>query len=229
MFFRKKVSGNYTYLQIVKSKWEDGVSKQRVFVTLGRLDRLVATGDLKSLVESSANFLPAAGGQQVVPSDFEAKPDPRRIFVVDDDPQVLRGLRRTFATFSDRFEIDGSNDGIEALVRIGIELPDVVLLDIYMEGIDGFEVCRRLRRMPYLENVVIVAMTAFPTDDVRARIMDAGAAAYLAKPVTPEQLVALLDSLPRPDGTPKNSDNEEGTEEKPQAVAGAVPNPDVTP
>jgi excisionase family DNA binding protein len=123
----------------------------------------------------------------------------KRIFVVDDEPAVLRAIQRSFEKLDSSYAIDGCHDGIEALVRIGADIPDLVLLDLYMEGIDGFEVCRRLRRIPELEGLQIVAMTAQPSEDARARILEYGATAYWVKPVRPEQLVALFEppELPR--------------------------------
>ena len=56
MFFRKKKSGGYTYLQLVENRWEEGRSKQRVIATLGRGDRLEESGQLAKLLESGANL-----------------------------------------------------------------------------------------------------------------------------------------------------------------------------
>jgi excisionase family DNA binding protein len=119
----------------------------------------------------------------------------RSLFIVDDDPLFQRGLRRAIEQqHGERYEIDGCQDGIEALVMIGARQPDLVLLDIHMEGIDGYEVCRRLRRIPQLAGLRIVAVTAYPSEEGRARILDYGANGYWTKPIAVEQVVAELEA-----------------------------------
>lgn len=148
--------------------------------------RRVKVGDLRRFLVASGMDLPPG----------LAAPEPaRRVFVVDDDPMVLRAIRRAVAQLGDSsIEVDGCEDGIRALVLIGAIQPDLVLLDIYMQGVDGFEVCRRLRQVPHLEKLKVVAITAYPSEEARARILDHGACDYWVKPVTGEQIAALLDS-----------------------------------
>ena len=128
-----------------------------------------------------------------VPRLLQQRYEAKRIFVVDDEPAVIRSIQRAFEKLGGPYEVEGCSDGIEALVHIGAEVPDLVLLDIYMEGIDGFEVCRRLRRIPQLEGTKIVAMTAYPSEEARARILDYGAVDYWVKPVRVEQILVLHD------------------------------------
>jgi excisionase family DNA binding protein len=256
MFFRNKRSGARDYIQLVENTWVDGKSQQRVVATVGRLDKLVDSGELESLLRSGSKFcknsysdigfeddelclsshqvshmlgvspstvvdwinrgrLPAfrtPGGHRRIkvgdirrfvastnmplPPTLRTRAQSKRIFVVDDEPAVLRYIQRAFEKHGGPYEVAGCTDGIEALVRIGAEPPDLVLLDIYMEGLDGFEVCRRLRRIPELDGVRIVAMTAQPSEHARARILDYGAADYWVKPVQIEQVIAILEPLP---------------------------------
>jgi excisionase family DNA binding protein len=149
--------------------------------------RRVRTADLRRF--AAENGFP-------IPWDVRRPDGRRRILVVDDDPQVLRSLQRGFRPHLDAFEVDGCYDGIEALVMIGATLPDLVLLDIYMEGIDGFEVCRRLKMIPGTADLPIVAMTSFPSEEARARILDYGAMDYWVKPVLPAQIIELIGALP---------------------------------
>jgi excisionase family DNA binding protein len=146
--------------------------------------RRIRVGDLRRFAED--NSMP-------VPRLLGPKSEAKRIFVVDDEPAVIRSIQRAFDKLGDQYEVEGCTDGIEALVHIGANVPDLVLLDIYMEGIDGFEVCRRLRRIPQLEGTQIVAMTAYPSEEARARILDYGAVDYWVKPVRVEQILGLLD------------------------------------
>jgi CheY-like chemotaxis protein len=77
-------------------------------------------------------------------------------------------------------------------VKVESFRPHALLLDLMMPGMDGFEVCRRLRARPTLNHVRIVAMTGFPSPDNVERIMAAGADACLPKPLDTERLLAEL-------------------------------------
>lgn len=127
-----------------------------------------------------------------VPTPLQSDESTHRIFVVDDEPAVIRTIQRICERYNPAWDVQGCADGIEALVQIGALQPDLVLLDIYMEGIDGFEVCRRLKRIPSLAELRIVAMTAYPSDEARARILDYGAIDYWVKPIQAEQVEAIL-------------------------------------
>jgi len=131
-----------------------------------------------------------------VPWEVRRPDGKQRILVVDDDPQVLRSLQRGFRPHLDQFEVEGCYDGIEALVMIGALQPDLILLDIYMEAIDGFEVCRRLKTIPGTKDLRIVAITSFPSEEARARILDHGAMDYWVKPIHPSQIVEFIQTQP---------------------------------
>jgi CheY-like chemotaxis protein len=89
-------------------------------------------------------------------------------------------------------QIEIARDGFEAGAKVESFRPHALLLDLMMPGIDGFEVCRRLRARPTLNHVRIVAMTGFPSQENIERIMSAGADACLPKPLDPERLLAEL-------------------------------------
>jgi len=147
--------------------------------------RRVRLGDLRRFLES--NRMP-------VPLGLRGNETKTRVFIVDDDSHVIRAISLGLKQRNQDLEVDGCTDGIEALVLIGALHPDLVLLDIHMEGIDGFEVCRRLRRIPRLEGIKIVAMTAYPSEEGKSRIMDYGATDYWVKPVKVEQVMSLLEA-----------------------------------
>lgn len=147
--------------------------------------RRVRLGDLQRFL--AENNLPVPAALQPAPAATAS-----RVFVVDDEPLVIRTIQRSLGGYPG-IEVDGCTDGIEALVRIGALQPDLVLLDVYMEGIDGFEVCRRLHRLQ--PPLTIVAITAFPSDEDRSRILNYGALEYWVKPVRPEEVVRLLQQV----------------------------------
>ncbi len=116
--------------------------------------------------------------------------DRRKILVVDDkaaNRAVLVGLLAPLG-----FELVEAGDGREALVRAADEAPDLILMDLVMPVMDGFEATRRLRRTPALAEVVVIALSASVFDHNRQRSRTAGCDDFLPKPVRVE---ALLEQL----------------------------------
>ncbi len=115
------------------------------------------------------------------------------VLVVDDDPSIRRMLARTLA--GEGFTVDEVGDGGSALAAIERRMPDAVVLDLMMPGLDGLAVCRRLRAAGL--DVPILLLTA--RDGVAERVagLDAGADDYVPKPVAPEELAARLRALLR--------------------------------
>ncbi|MBV8634843.1 MAG: response regulator, partial [Burkholderiaceae bacterium] len=105
----------------------------------------------------------------------------KRILIADDDARN-RKLLETLLT-SDGYEVASANSGQAALSSAMSEKPDLVLLDLMMPGMDGFEVLRRFKAMPELADVEIVMVTALDDAGSRARMDAAGAAGLLTKPV----------------------------------------------
>jgi CheY-like chemotaxis protein len=91
-------------------------------------------------------------------------------------------------------------DGPEALAAAAEFRPDVALLDIEMPGMDGCEVARRMRQLPGLEAVVLVAVTGYADEAHRRQCDGAGFGFYFVKPSDPSQLKALLGALAREKG-----------------------------
>jgi len=85
-----------------------------------------------------------------------------------------------------------------ALESISKRVPDVILLDINMPGIDGVEVCRYLRRDPHTETVPIVAMSSEVEEETVDRVYEAGANAFLAKPIDIDILERALNDILKP-------------------------------
>ena len=126
-----------------------------------------------------------------------------RILVVDDDRAVRDALRRVLALAS--YDVDCAADGDAALEKLSRVAPDAVVLDIGMPGIDGLEVCRRLRLLG--NRVPILMLTARVEVSDRIAGLDAGADDYLVKPFDVEELKARLRALLR-----RSQDEEEDPE-----------------
>ena len=117
-----------------------------------------------------------------------------KILVVDDEPAVRESLRRALELEGYRVELAG--DGEEALERLGVpSAHDAAILDVLMPGIDGLEVCRRLRAAG--NTVPVLMLTARAEVDSRVAGLDAGADDYLPKPFALAELLARLRALLR--------------------------------
>jgi len=119
---------------------------------------------------------------------------PMRILVVDDERAVRESLRRALEL--EGYEIELANDGQEALYRLESQAePDAVVLDVLMPGLDGLEVCKRLRRSG--SKLPVLMLTARDAVENRVAGLDAGADDYLTKPFALEELLARIRALLR--------------------------------
>jgi two-component system, OmpR family, response regulator MprA len=118
---------------------------------------------------------------------------PVKILVVDDERAVRDSLRRALEL--EGYEIDLAADGREALARLDESQPDMLILDVLMPGVDGLEVCRRLRRAG--NRLPVLMLTARDAVENRVAGLDAGADDYVTKPFALEELLARVRALLR--------------------------------
>lgn len=117
-----------------------------------------------------------------------------RVLVVDDIEPNVRLLQAILG--AQGYEVATARSGEEALDRVAAQAPDLVLLDVQMPGIDGYEVCRRLREDPATSFLPIVMVTSSEGED-RVRAIDAGADDFIQKPFNHQELLARVRSLAR--------------------------------
>lgn len=118
--------------------------------------------------------------QMPVPPALQSANRPR-VLIVDDDKALLSLLRRSLEKIEPELEIEVATDGFEAGEKVAFFLPDLVLLDIRLPGIDGFKVCSKIKSQK-VKDIKIMAMSGDQSTDVENQILDCGADRYLAKP-----------------------------------------------
>lgn len=116
-----------------------------------------------------------------------------RILVVDDDKRIAASVRRSLTY--DGYEVEVVHDGASAIDAVRSRPPDVIVLDLMLPGIDGLEVCRRLRAAG--DDIAVLMLTAKSTVPDRVTGLDAGADDYLVKPFAHEELLARVRTLLR--------------------------------
>lgn len=116
-----------------------------------------------------------------------------KILIVDDEEDILELLAYNFE--KDGYEVYQAIDGEQAIEMARMSSPDVILLDIMMPTMDGLEACRQLRSFPELDNTLIVFLTARSEEYSEKAGMEAGANAYIYKPIRPSQLKQEIREL----------------------------------
>jgi CheY-like chemotaxis protein len=128
--------------------------------------------------------------------DQRALPGPQRVLVAEDSADI-RGLWCTWLTFSG-FVVEEAANGAEAIALARIKRPDLILMDLCMPVMDGVEAIKVLRAEPSTAEVPIIVITAQGTDDSAQRASQAGADAYIDKPVMPDELLQhMRDAVDR--------------------------------
>ena len=124
-----------------------------------------------------------------------AKPSPLRILIVDDNPDSTASLSMLLDMVGN--ETRTADDGLNAVIAAEEFLPDVVLLDIGLPKLNGYEACRRIREQHWGKNMVLVAVTGWGQDEDRRKSREAGFDAHLVKPIDYAALTQLLASIRR--------------------------------
>jgi PAS domain S-box-containing protein len=129
------------------------------------------------------------------PPGGERQPKRRRVMVIDDNKDAAESMSMLFELWG--HEVICAYDGRAALEAAAKYRPDAVFLDIGLPGMDGYEIAERLRELPESAHTVLVAITGYGQDEDRRRSREAGIDHHLVKPVAPETLQKLLESLER--------------------------------
>jgi excisionase family DNA binding protein len=168
---------------------EVSVPTIRRWIRAGRLSGFTTAGHHARIgVAVFEDFLARHGMPPYRPSRAEV-----RILVVDDEPDVLDTVVELLAADPRGFKLETAVDGYEALIKVGIFKPTLLVLDAFMPQLDGVRVCRRIKAEPETRPVKILGITGYL--DAIPSLIEAGADACLAKPLDVRQLRQQLDRL----------------------------------
>ena len=140
--------------------------------------RRVATDDLVTFLRKHKMPIPA-----------ELDSVPSRVVIVDDEPAITRLIAWAIKAALPECEVAEAHDGFRAGAVVATLKPNVVILDLRMPGMDGYEVCRLIKTQESTRQADVLAMTAYPSPENVQRIIDCGARVCLAKPLNMEALL----------------------------------------
>ncbi|MCX6251782.1 MAG: response regulator transcription factor [Bacteroidetes bacterium] len=118
-----------------------------------------------------------------------------KILLVDDEPDILEFVGYNIK--KEGYSLITANNGKDAIQLAKKELPDLIILDIMMPGMDGIEVCTELRKFPKLKSTLIAFLTARGEDFSQIAGLDAGGDDYITKPIKPRVLISRVNALLR--------------------------------
>ena len=117
----------------------------------------------------------------------------RKVLVVEDDPDQLDVIRSTLKAAC--FAVGTAANGIDALLKTRSVAPDLIVLDLMLPGLNGFDICESLRQDPATASVPIIMLTGMHGQFGRFAGMEAGASEFLFKPFDPQELVSKVEAL----------------------------------
>jgi excisionase family DNA binding protein len=171
------------------------------YCAVGRVTlwKYVKSGELKASVTPGGHY-------RILREDLEAfarqrgmyplatyKPSQKRILVVDDDAEIRNLIKRILSAH--HYETETAAEGFEAGVKVPTFQPGLVILDLNMPGMDGFEICRQLKQNPDTAHIKVLIITGFGSQENYDRIIGEGADGFLEKPVEKEILLHHVKDL----------------------------------
>ena len=121
-------------------------------------------------------------------------PSAPRVLIVDDELAIREWIREEIAEAHPDYEVKEAKDGFSAGELIGTWRPDAVILDLRMPGMDGMEVCHRIKAREDTSSTAVIAITAYYSPEAEKEVLACGAKACLEKPVRTKELLAELEA-----------------------------------
>jgi CheY-like chemotaxis protein len=125
---------------------------------------------------------------------IERKKKPFKILLVDDEEAILETMKEAL-TIERHYIIEQARDGNEALIKIGIYHPDLLILDVFMPKMDGVEVCRAIKRQPEFKNMKIIILTGYPGHEKVKEVAEMGFTKVVSKPFQLQEFIKEVDGM----------------------------------
>jgi len=178
------------FISIPKAAKRFGVDRRTMWrwVKSNKIPSFVTPGGHHRISRSEINALLAQNRHTQ-----NAPPKSKTILVVDDDEVV----RKTFITLltREKYAVEAASDGFKAGLKARDINPDLIVLDLMMEGVDGFELCRTIKADNSLRHTKILIMTGFDTPENRERALGEGADDFISKGNSPKRILKRIRSL----------------------------------
>lgn len=129
-----------------------------------------------------------------LPPFEENVPAKKKILIVDDEPDVIRALTRLLGK-AEKYELVAAKDGFEAGIQLMTFCPDLVVLDLMMPQLDGFQICRRIKSTPVTKHIKVLVLTGYSTDENMSKALECGADYCMAKPIRGDELREKVEEL----------------------------------
>jgi len=166
----------------------------RQWAAKGKLNALTTPGGHRRFrMRDIQNF----AEQKNITLNIETAPSDEKfsILIVDDDTQFSNYLAELVPSFGDNIQVKVANDGFEAGKLVHSFMPEIILMDLMMPSMDGFETCKNIKADPLTSKIRIICMTGYGSAENIEKIKRLGAEACLTKPIDEEQLEQLVKNI----------------------------------
>jgi excisionase family DNA binding protein len=175
-----------TILQVNPSSVNKWVKDGRIpaFRTPGG-HRRIRAGDLVSFLH--AHKMP-------VPSSL-ANASRKRVLVVDANDTQRTHMQQALSAYEDRVQVESASDPMDAMLKVGTLQPHVVLVDLDSPGMDGLDICRRMKNHLSESNIHIITVASETSEELGRKSKEAGASQLMSKPVATDAVLTVINSL----------------------------------
>ncbi len=129
-----------------------------------------------------------------MPTPPQLESRPTRVVIVDDEPSMTQMIAKAIRAQHPDYELAEAHDGFRAGAIVATLKPDVVILDLRMPGMDGFEVCQMIKSQEATRHATVISITAYPSEETNQRILGCGAKLCMPKPLELTELVAEVEA-----------------------------------
>lgn len=157
----------------------------RIWAEKGKIKALTTPGGHRRFLQSEVNRFATERGLTI----HDKGKKKLSILIVDDDIQFASFLNRLLKKHSDLVDVAVANNGFNAGIKVNELKPDVILLDLMMPGLDGFDVCQKIKTSKLTSHTRVIAMTGFPSAANVERILSLGAEICFSKPIDSKELL----------------------------------------